>query len=144
MEAAGEGGSHLRCFLHRLRRVLRRCHRSVAYPAQSQEGEESTENSVQGAPGGGCLLRGSTGGQGLHPPTRLLPVGALRAGAYLGGAVHGTPRTPNDTLLACRCGLHVLGDGEADERIQGRSILVLVQPEATYMHVVCVYVLVLS
>ena len=143
MEAAG-AAARRRCFLHRLRRVLRRCHRSVAYPAQSQEGEESTENSVQGAPRGGCLLRGSTGGQGLHPPTRLLPVGALHAGAYLDEVAHGTPWTPNDTRLACRCGPHVLWDVEVDEHTQGMSILVQVLTTATYTHWVSLYVLVVS
>ena len=52
----GEGAAavvvHHRFRLRRLLRVLRRCHRSVAYPAQSQEGEESTEKSVQVLRGG--------------------------------------------------------------------------------------------
>ena len=136
--------AHRRFRLHHLLRVLRRCHRNVAYPGQSQEGEESTEKSVQGAPRGVYLSRGLTGGQGLHPPTRLLPVGALHAGACLDGGAHGIPWMPNGTRLAYRCGPHVLWDAEVDEHIQGMSILVQVLPTAIYTHLVFVYVLVVS
>ena len=52
--AAGAGAHH-HFLLHHQLRVLRRCRVAfcnVAYPGQSQEGEESTGNSVPGAPGG--------------------------------------------------------------------------------------------
>ena len=139
---------HHRFHLRRLLRVLRRCHRSVAYPAQSQEGEESTEKSVQAPEGGSCFcldsLQDSTGGLELHPPTRLLLVGVLHGDDCLGVGVHGILRTPIGTPHAHRCGPHVLSDVEVGEHIQGMSILVLVPPVATYTRWVLAYALAVS
>ena len=126
-----------------LHRVLRRCPRSVAYPAQSQEGEESTEKSMQGPEEGSCLvvgwLQGSTAGLGLRPPTKLLLVGVPHGDAVLGAGVHGIQLTPNDIPHVRRYGLHGLSDAEAVEYTQGTSILVLVPPVATYTRWALVY-----
>ena len=92
----------------------------------------------------GYLYQDSTGGQGLHPPKKLLLVGAPHAGVCPGELVHDSPWTPNDTLLACQCGPHVLWDVEVGEHTLGMSIPALVLPTATDTHTGSLYVLVAS